>query len=245
MNNNQYRYEEIEAYLSGTLQESAQAAFTARLEEDRTLAKEVRLHREIAQVLGDKQALEMSALLQSVLHPKQGRSARFIPLFYRMAVAAVFLVSMTVALFLLRPPQAQRLYSQYHQTYPLFLVERSATAAGQNTLETAVHAYEAGQYQTAATSFEALRQMEPEHAGYQFYAAICRLENKEPDIAIQQLEAFLQGPTNQYTETARWYLALAYLKTKQPEKAKTALQQLKESGGDYTDTAADLMEKLR
>ncbi|HMQ47059.1 MAG TPA: tetratricopeptide repeat protein [Saprospiraceae bacterium] len=244
MKENQYRFEEIEAYLSGTLQEPERAALDQRMAENKDFAKEVQLHRELEHALSDTKALEMAALIQSVVRPESGRSARFLPLFYRLAVAAVFLIGLTVALFLLRPRQTQRLYSEFHQTYPLFLVERSAAPDGQKLLEAAVNAYESGDYKTAIPNFEALSQLEPEHAGYRFYAALCRLENKETNQAIQQFEAFLQLPTNQYTETARWYLALAYLKTKQPEAAKDHLHQIRQGGGDYAGNAADLLEKI-
>ena len=50
---------------------------------------------------------------------------------------------------------------------------------------------------------------------------------------------------NLFIETARWYLALCYVKTNDTDKAIVQLTAIKEDGGIYSKDAGKILRKLK
>ena len=135
----------------------------------------------------------------------------------------------------------QALATNYLSPYP-----DRITAMGDHLdkeIEAAMRAYNHEDYQKALELFSNLP---PDYAQIeliQIYKAICLLKLDESKAAINILNA-IEGTSPLYTETVRWYLALAYLRDEQTMQARTILEQIHQSDGYQAEAAKQLLNKL-
>jgi hypothetical protein len=97
-------------------------------------------------------------------------------------------------------------------------------------------AYRAGDYQQAATGFAAFLTRNPESAAGHFYLGASELMRKNDPSAIAALQSGLRlaAAGSAEAEHAAWYLALAYVRTGQIERAAGQLTALCKTGGDWS-----------
>ena len=134
----------------------------------------------------------------------------------------------------------------------------------QGLLEEAFDHYKNGNYKTASNEYkdaiavvESLETRMPEdrksaeekirllfYAHY--YHALSNMADGKSDIAISELKAIKQSPDKFWQSKLQWYLALAYLKTGQVEKAGILLKQVADNkqAGEYRQKAINLANEL-
>ena len=84
-------------------------------------------------------------------------------------------------------------------------------------LASAMESYQKGDYATALQKFEAIPGVDE---NYLIYKAICLLETEQEEDAITLLELLVaNGESTEYYQQACWYLALAYLRNHENDKA--------------------------
>ena len=84
-------------------------------------------------------------------------------------------------------------------------------------LTSAMESYQKEDYATALQKFEAIPDVDE---NYLIYKAICLLETEQTEKAITLLEQLVaNGEGTEYYQQACWYLALAYLRNHEDEKA--------------------------
>ncbi|MEO1262777.1 MAG: hypothetical protein AAFZ15_28475 [Bacteroidota bacterium] len=240
-------YEKIEAYLDGTLPASEQQKLTA----DPTVQPELRLHRELASAIGETDVLRLENLLMTegkkhlanleVPHKK----AKLMLFFKKYRALAAGLAILLMAAFLLPifTQQGNDLFSEHFKDYPMYLNTRSANAAD-NFLDKAIQCYVARQFECANENFAAFAKSNPDHFGAVFYTGLTALQLEKTTEAIEYLQIVANDGDNFYVEPARWYLALAYLKSNEKLKAELVLNEIVTSNNDFKEKAEALLNDL-
>lgn len=125
---------------------------------------------------------------------------------------------------------------------------RSAASAKKSTEDSGVQItfneglnyYKKGDYKTALSLFEKSIQ----HPEASFYAGSCLLSLENPHKAIRYFDTYLAGGNTKFKEAAWWYKGLAYLKTDDKKRAKTALEQAITFKGEFEQQARELLRKI-
>jgi tetratricopeptide (TPR) repeat protein len=118
--------------------------------------------------------------------------------------------------------------------------KRAEDSGVENTFNQGLNSYKKGEYKTALTLFEKAIQ----HPEASFYAGSCLLSLENPHKAIRYFDKYIGGGNAKFKEAAWWYKGLAYLKTDDKKKAKTALEQVITFKGEFEQQARELLRKL-
>ncbi|MEI6683533.1 MAG: hypothetical protein WCO44_12930 [Bacteroidota bacterium] len=166
-------------------------------------------------------------------------------------IAAVGLVLLTLGttlgLFLFnRQHDPDRLFTQNFIAYTDIITEKSTTWEKDTThqlLYSGLAYYHRAQYDSAAIAFRILYRKDPSADTVAFYLANALLgtQGKQAE-AIVLLKSLIVK--NVLRDQSRWYLALAELKSHNSKAAKTQLDILIATSGDYRQKATDLFEKI-
>ncbi len=78
----------------------------------------------------------------------------------------------------------------------------------------------------------------------ELYDAVCLINSKQINEAIEKLEKMSSSPEFIFREDAEWNLALAYLNNNQRNKAQNILLKIAEKNENYAGEAKELLEKL-
>ncbi len=167
------------------------------------------------------------------------------------AAAAVFLLVVTLGLvFYFQSNQQtdtpERLFAAYYQPYQIDPAMRSDGYAEMEMLEKAFSAYNRGEFFLAARLFEkAYEELLPDkRTSLKFFAGVSYLEAEEEAMAKEALGEVIDQRWSIFYPEAKWYLALAYLKTGQVEKAKPLLEELKTEIPQYASKAEEILDRI-
>jgi hypothetical protein len=74
---------------------------------------------------------------------------------------------------------------------------------------------------------------------------VANFEDQKYPEAKQSFVKVINDNNNLYIETAKWYLALCYVKTNEREKAIQQLEIIKKEGGIYSNDAKKVARELK
>lgn len=120
---------------------------------------------------------------------------------------------------------------------------RSGDAAA--LFERAIANYQNGDYATAAQQFEGVVQLQPDNALAYFYRGVALLLAERAAEAVAPLEKAVELEAGFTRDRARYYLALAYLKTHQTDRARAQLEAILQNVCPYRADAEKLLQQLR
>lgn len=160
------------------------------------------------------------------------------------SMAAIFIVGITAVFYaFLRKPTHETLFRQYFQPYPNTIpLVRSQTEVGK--LELAMMEYEAENYHVSLNIIQEVIEEEPENIMARFYAGILNLCLNEPQQAIILFQKVLDAERGDFTDHARWYLGLAYLKNKNRKQALSIFRNIVAADGIYKNRSEELLYVL-
>jgi len=160
------------------------------------------------------------------------------------ALAAVLVIGLTAAFYLVKEKPNGKLFAEVFQPYPSAIpLVRSVPAEGK--LAEAFEQYEAENFTGALKIFQEILAAEPGTTAAHFYAGISCLALKETAPAIMHLQNVLNDKGNELVEPAAWYLGLAYLQKNDLANARTTLNQVILDNGAYQEKAIQLLERLK
>lgn len=258
-------YENIDAYLNGTLTATDLEAFKKKLQNNPNLAVEVELVRRIDDTLSDSSSLEVHQVVEVVVDDfltelaKEEKGAietvDSSPIhkigggLQRWAVAAsfLFLAIIAVVMWQLQSPTApsnQELFAQNFSTYPLDEDVRSSTTA--TDFEKGIKQYQTRDFKAATQTFQSLIAVEENDMVLAFCLANAYLNQSPPQkkLATEQFQRIVTDGESVYVPKAQWYLALMALEAKKQENAKTLLEEVQVSGDEFAEKAEKLLKKL-
>lgn len=175
-------------------------------------------------------------------------SSPTLPAFFNKAVAAllIFIIA-TAFLTYWQQTKGERLFTEFYTT-PVYegSQQRGSAEAIINApiRQKAIIAFGQKDYGQASELLEAHISNQSNDFEAIFYAGISQLEERNIEKAIQYLQRTRLNDGEQY-EGATWYLALAYIRQKEYEKASFLAEEIKMSSDPiYRMKAVALLEKM-
>lgn len=228
MNEYSTHTEKLIQYLDGELPAEELESLKKNLSDNQALREELdnlRLARDAARRYGLKSKIrdihkEMMPELKQDKPPKSTVVKMFAQTGLRAAAVLIVLVGLS-ALYQYYTASPEKLFSESYQ--PFDIHEMRGTPEDSRLLGN----YKHGNMDSVIMEFNSLRIPEPEDY---ILAGIAFLESNKPDKAIQTFNKLIQqnaiSKTDYFEDDAEYYLAMSYLKNREPEKALPILEKI-------------------
>jgi tetratricopeptide (TPR) repeat protein len=213
--------------------------FEIQLQNDTDMSEKFEIYKETNQFLVakfDSNAIDFKKNLETISRVNfsevqtKSKVIAFKPWYY--AVAAT--VAVTFGIWFMDSGNPE--YGDFNQHENASFVERGIT---DENVKEAQNAFNAKDYNKAATSFNKMAALSPEE---QYFYAISLIETGKFTQA-EKLLIHLQQGTTVYKDKATWYLALSNLKQKKFDECETYLNQIPADAEDF-DKAQKLLKDL-
>ncbi len=165
----------------------------------------------------------------------------------RLMLLSAIAASIVFAFMLLRPwagtTDPQQLYSQYYSTPDWDSGLRGTADEKLTALERASLQFNQRKFQDSEENLQQYLTTDSDDPEASFFLAVSKIEQGEIAEAIPMLKNLSEGESS-FRQIARWYLALSYLKTNQPELAVEALRKVVNTDRNRATKAAKILEQL-
>ena len=181
--------------------------------------------------VGKERDAEDLATLKSFMAKRQQKSKAKKFIMSITSIAAIIAIVFSLNIY-----QDNRRMDKLFETYYTPLeYDSQLMSRGEETispeLASVMESYQKEDYTTALQKFEAIPNVEE---NYLIYKAICLLETEQEEDAITLLEQLVaNGEGTEYYQQACWYLALAYLRNHQKDKAIELLNTFNKIHSNY------------
>lgn len=244
--------EDIDEYLSGTLEGAGLADFEEEMLSNTGLYSEVMLSREIDKASGEGDVMELRARLQSITEEERGRSSealglrpRHRSLFWYAAASSIVLMIVFSSLLRHRNYSAQQLYTTYYQPYRSGVgVSRSAEVRN-SEMDQAMREIEMGRYPQALALLDRVPAGGDTGVGRDFYRGVASQELGDYGSAVESFQAVIDQGDNLLTEQSAWYIGLCYLRLEDKQKALQQFRRIAAGGGFYAGPSEKIIERLQ
>ncbi|WP_025666866.1 tetratricopeptide repeat protein [Aquimarina megaterium] len=231
----------ISKYIQGTLTVEEQQEFDTLLNTDQNFRDEVLFHTNLKKVVEHKDDNDFRHLLSDLeSNVKKKKTLKW----WYAAAAILVLLGTTYFWNTKKPVSNDELFATYFKPYRNILQPVVRSGEHKNMISVAFNAYENGNFKKALDAFDIVLETEANDT-LQFYKANALLKLNKAKKAIIILEN-RNEIKNSFSEKNHWYLAMAYLKVGQLDKAKEQLELLiKIPDSEYKRTEAkELLKKL-
>ena len=219
-------WEQIEAYLNGSLPAETFTIFEQQLQNDSHFAAKV-THVKLSLLTVEEAGLRADLedfhqrLQQQPVVSIQSRKTNNIKRW--LAIAAVFLViAVTSVLYLQQGSTDEKLFSKFYKPDPGLSTTMSQT--DNYAFEKAMVDYKTKQYAKALESWQALLNSNPGSDTLQYFIASAYLAMDETKKAIPYFEKVTAHPGSEFLSDARWYLGLALIKEGRAAEGKKLIE---------------------
>ena len=236
----------IEKYFSRTLTEIELEEFNSLYENNPEFREEIDFLKNVALVSEKEDAANFKLKLQAFeaefsSKKNKKRNTWLKPL---TTAAAVLLIAFCVHFFWNSAIDEDKLFTHYFEPSKNVSAPIVRSESEENTQTEAFINYSENNYETAQLLFEKAykNSKKPELLFYQGNALLASGKNQEAINIFKQHLTFLDTLSNR----THWYLALAYLKTKDLKQSKQHLELLLNSGDVFKrEEASSLLKKLK
>lgn len=234
----------IERFLAGEMKEDELRWFGKELQSNADLSAELKLDKDLDNILLDEGVVEFRQKLISVLNESKqhGVSPKIIklqPRRWQVAAAAVIAVLVIAGGALLLTQQrsytAEKLFSMYYDSESTIELTRSGNA---NIVE-AILKFQQGDHQGASLLFAEILDKDSSNIAVWFYNGISYIETNRFDDAIKAFRYIIKDKDNLYVEHAEWYLGLCYLRNGQIDFAVEQFRMIVANEQNYHNKDAD------
>ena len=218
----------IDRYFENSLSPKEQNIFNDLLQNDSDFKNEFLFQKDLKKVIAVSQQEELKSTLSHIEeHVKKKSLFMIVP--KKWMVAASLLLITTLGLWSVKSlyyPSNEVIYKDYFQV-DRNTIQPVVRGESLKTIEyRAFVAYEAQDYYKAINLFNSVKT--PDEAYIIYYKGLCFLALEKSDEAIALLSEVatkqgLDGKSADFKEKANWYLAMAYLKNNETEKAISRL----------------------
>jgi len=191
---------------------------------------------EIVEAFKSVSEQELKTLLQRRRNKKPESKKVQLWLYSISSAAAILLI-----LFLLNVFKRDSSYNLYTTYFEMPVVQSGISRGTSKISESFFDYYNKGQYKEALDEIKPVSEEDlADDPMLKFYASISYMKTNNIPKAVKYLSELNEA--NPDSGQIQWYLALAYLKEKQTDKAKALLQSI--DGNIYADKAKELLKKL-
>jgi len=240
----------IEKYLAGEMSEEERKWFENELEGNNILRAEVNLRKKTDQVLKDQNIISLRNKLSSIEKKRRevsidARNSRK-PMYIRYAAAIVVLAVIGSAiLFTGNKAGTDEIVSQLYKAYEPPASQRSGLISENADFTLALEFYNTNDFANAALFFSKVVESNPKDMQSVLLKGVSNFEDQQYPEAKLSFSTVIDDNNNLFIETARWYLALCYIKTKETDKAVKQLTSITNEGGIYSKDARKILRKLK
>ena len=238
---NMNREELIQAYWRNKLDKAEKAEFDRLFKTDSEFRKEVEFHQDMSNAFSAMEREHLKNKLQEfeseLKAPKQKSYALWLA-----AASVVLIVGVSLMTFFNTTADPGQLYADYFKPYENVVVPITRGESIESMKKEVFIAYEKEAYQKAATGFRQLYENTQEPY-YLLYQANALMGADQVEKAVPVLREHM-GHEDRFLEKSRWYLALAYLKIKETEKAKAVLRQIQQNHSYNSAEATRILKAL-
>lgn len=234
----------IERFIAGEMKEEELRWFGQELKSNSDLSAELKLDKDLDNMLLDEGVVEFRNKLVSVLNEsKQPEVApkiiRMQPRRWQLAAAAVIAVLVIAGGALLLTQQrsytAEKLFSMYYDSERTIELTRSGNA---NIVE-AILKFQQRDHQGASLLFAEILDRDSSNMAVWFYNGISYIETNRIDDAVKAFTYIVEDKDNLYVEHAEWYLGLCYLRNGQIDFAVEQFRMIAADESNYHYKEAD------
>ena len=218
----------IDRYFDNSLSPKEQLLFNDLLQNDLDFKNEFVFRKDLKKVIAASQQEDLKSTLGQ-FENKIHKNSRLMFLPKKWLVAASIMILASFGIYSVKStyfPSNEAIYESYF-TSCRNTIQPVVRGENPNTIEyRAFVAYEAHDYHKAINLFNSVA--DPDAAYINFYKGLSYLEIDKSPKAIELLVPIskatnLQGKSANFSERAKWYLALAYIKNQDNDKAITEL----------------------
>jgi tetratricopeptide (TPR) repeat protein len=240
----------IERYIACEMGEDEKLWFEKELESNNNLRTEVDLRKKTDLVLKSQNILQLRNKLSAIEKRRKeadvAASKRSKPVYLRYAaVIAAIAVIGSVILLTGRNNGNDEVISKLYKTYEPPASQRSGQSVGNADFTLALEFYNTNDYENAALFFSKVVESNPKDMQSVLLKGVSNFEDQKFPEAKMSFVTVIDDNNNLFIETARWYLALCYIKTNETDKAISQLQAITDDKGIYSKDARKILKKLR
>ncbi len=240
--------ENIEDFIDGELDNALLAEFNAELEENSDLMAEVKLRRQINEIIGEKDIRELRAELKDAKELAETNKVRnLIPItnnklykFLRTSVAVIVFLIGVAGVFNSGYLSVNKTYDKFFES-PSWSAERSVSV-DLTMLQEAQSAFMAEDYQRVVEMKEMATGNNPV---FQFYAGASSQKMDKFKDAIVDYSLVINHGDNLFIEEAEWYRSLCYMKLGNSLQAKQELLAVVNRNGYFKQDAKTVLRRLK
>lgn len=233
----------LNGYFDNTLTKSELITFNELLQNDASFAEELAFRKNVKQSIHINERARIKATLKQF--ESNTTKQPFRRKYFAWIAAATTITFILIALNqYTQKPKPSALFQQFYTGYPNIIAptERSNSEIDSLT-KAAFIAYDQQEFNEAIKRFKIL-QVQQNKDYVLFYIGICYLELKNSKAAIEVFKQAIER-NNNYSLTAQWYLALAYLQNNEPNLALEIIRDYDKFEAPFNLEAARLYSKLR
>lgn len=239
----------IERYLSNEMTESERKWFISELDGNYELQREVDLRRKSEEILKKQATMSLRIKLAEIekrkVEIKKTTSLRKIAVIKYAALFAGVAIITSMIMFSTRTITSEELVNDFYKVYEAPASQRSSVFIENTDFILGLQYYNAQDYKNAASQFAKVLGKNPNDMQSHLLSGVSNMEEKRYTEAKSSFNTVIDNNDNLFIESAKWYLALCYLKTQDNATASSLLVSIRNEGGLYSKAAKKILKKIR
>ena len=241
----------IERYNAGEMSNSERQWFQKELNGNVILRDEVKLWKRTDEVLENQDILSLRNKLSNIEKSRKevivnAKKVKKMPLYIKYAslVAGLVLIGGIVT-FSSKKMTNDEIIEKFYKPYEPVAVSRSSDNNFVDNYTLGLDYFDSHDYRTAAIYFSKIVESHPKYMESTFLYGVASFEDNKYPEAEHSFAEVIDNQNNMFIESAKWFLALCYVKTNEREKAIPLLKTINNEGGIYMHKAKKIIRKLK
>jgi TolA-binding protein len=239
----------IERYIAGEMSDSEKEWFEEKVKEDKNLRNEVNVRQRTDEILENRNIQSLRNKLSAIEKRRDDRSYSLLPQIPSyLKYAAVFLGILflgSTSLFFASRLNGNQVVAHYYKAYEPASSQRSGRCIPNDDFMVALNLYNTHEYGKAAVLFSKVVESNPEDMQSELLNGLSNFEDKKYPEAKNSFVNVIDNNNNFFVETAKWYLALCYVKTDEKEKAIQLFENIGKENGIYRKDAKNIIRRYK
>lgn len=239
----------IERYISFEMTDSERQWFIREIEGNEDLRHEVDLRKRSEEILKKQATIALRTKLAEIekqrAERKKAGALRRIAMVRYAAVFAGAAIITSLILFTGRTLTSEEIVTEFYKAYEAPASQRSSAYNENTDYVLGLKYYNQQDYKNAASQFAKVLEKNPEDMQTHLLSGVSNMEEKRYTEAKSSFTTVINDNDNLFIESAKWYLALCYLKTQDKAKASSLLVSIKDEDGLYSKEAKKILRKIK
>lgn len=244
--------EDLKKYLNQELSNKEQNAFEQKMSDNLFLdeaTEGLQEWKDASKKTVEELETSLNNQIDAVANSKSNEIKKVVrmPIFRIIGIAAgiIGILFFTLTYLHNQRMSSDNLYEDYFKvlTHPDGTVRGEDSAVEQSNTEKAIVYYEQENYKKAIYHYKEAVAENPSNDKNQLFLGISYLANYEPEEAIKTFTTY-DFSNSKYIYDRDWYLALAYLKTKDLQNSKILFERLSKEDSYYQNSSKDILKSL-